>query len=77
MIFNLAACYLTLLTMIGALKTTHVARLVIDGSHRDQKKRSIFDMKEMFDPMLQLLSRPEFKGRYNSKKLTALQILVF
>jgi protein CMS1 len=50
---------------------------VIDASHIDQKKRGIFDMKEVFFPLLQLLSRPEFKDRYSTKDTSGLQILVF
>jgi protein CMS1 len=39
-----------------AMKTRDLKRIVIDGSHLDQKKRSIFDMKELLEPLLKLLS---------------------
>ena len=57
-----------------ALKTSNLKRIVIDGSHIDQKKRSIFDMKEIFVPLLDLLSRKKLKGKYEDGTL---QILVF
>ncbi|CRG82965.1 hypothetical protein PISL3812_00312 [Talaromyces islandicus] len=47
----------------GSLKTKDLKRIVVDGSHIDQKKRGIFDMKEMYFPLLQLLTRPEFRER--------------
>jgi protein CMS1 len=58
------------------LKTQDLERIVIDGSHIDQKKRGIFDMKEIFSPLLQLLNRAEFRERYGAKG-KGLQVLVF
>ncbi|KAH8703831.1 U3-containing 90S pre-ribosomal complex subunit-domain containing protein [Talaromyces proteolyticus] len=49
----------------GSLKTQELKRIVIDGSHIDQKKRGVFDMKEMFFPLLKLLTRAEFRDRYD------------
>lgn len=60
----------------GTLKTEKLERIVIDGSHIDQKKRGIFDMKEVYAPLLKLLTREEFKGRYGSKDKD-LKILVY
>ena len=51
-------------------------RIVIDGSHIDQKKRGIFDMKEVYAPLLKLLTREEFRERYGSKDKD-LKILVY
>jgi protein CMS1 len=51
-------------------------RIVVDGSHIDQKKRGIFDMKEMYFPLLKLLTRPEFRERYGSKE-QELKVLVY
>ena len=42
--------------MLGTLKTEKLERIVIDGSHIDQKKRGIFDMKEVYAPLLKLLT---------------------
>jgi protein CMS1 len=58
------------------LKTEGLVTIVIDGSHIDQKRRGIFDMKETHIPLMKLLARPELHGRYgtNSKKV---EILVF
>jgi protein CMS1 len=61
----------------GSLKTQELERIVIDGSHIDQKKRGIFDMQEMHFPLLQLLNRPEFRERYGVTKGKGLKILVF
>ena len=60
----------------GALKLDNLKNIVIDGSHIDQKKRGIFDMKETFRPMLQLLNREEIRARYG-KQEEKIQILVF
>jgi len=55
-----------------ALKTNNLRRIVVDGSHLDQKKRSIFSPKDTFTALLDLLSREDFKQRYGD-----LQVLVF
>ncbi|KAL1995496.1 hypothetical protein VTN49DRAFT_1683 [Thermomyces lanuginosus] len=61
----------------GSLKIDALERIVVDGSHIDQKKRGIFDMKETFFPLLQLLNRPEFRKRYGGPKGQALHVLVY
>lgn len=63
------------LTRPGSLKTKHLKRIVVDGSHIDQKKRGIFDMKEMYFPLLKLLTRPEFRERYGPEQ--DLKVLVY
>ncbi|GAD92199.1 hypothetical protein AOR_1_206084 [Paecilomyces variotii No. 5] len=60
----------------GALKLTEVKRIVIDASHIDQKQRGIFDMKEIYLPLLKLLTKPELRERYGAKK-DKIQILAF
>ncbi|KAB8236814.1 hypothetical protein ETB97_011323 [Aspergillus alliaceus] len=60
----------------GSLKLDELQRIVIDGSYVDQKQRGIFDMKETHLPLLQLLTRPEFRERYGTKE-KRIQILVF
>lgn len=60
----------------GALKLTEVKRIVIDASHIDQKQRGIFDMKEIYLPLLKLLTKPELRERYGAKK-AKIQILAF
>ncbi|KAJ5219876.1 Protein CMS1 [Penicillium chermesinum] len=60
----------------GDLKIDELQRIVIDGSHIDQKQRGIFDMKETHFPLLKLLTRPELRERYAAGK-NKTQILVF
>ncbi|OOQ90707.1 hypothetical protein PEBR_03324 [Penicillium brasilianum] len=60
----------------GSLKVDEIERIVIDGSHIDQKQRGIFDMKETHFPLLKLLTRPELRDRYGASK-KKVQILVF
>ena len=42
-------------------------RIVVDMSYIDQKKRGILDMKETFEPLVQLLTRTDLKNLYNKK----------
>ncbi|EMC98418.1 hypothetical protein BAUCODRAFT_32456 [Baudoinia panamericana UAMH 10762] len=51
----------------GALSSSHLERIVVDASHIDQKKRGILDMRETQAPLVQLLSRTEFKERYGAE----------
>ncbi|KAI9376259.1 U3-containing 90S pre-ribosomal complex subunit-domain containing protein [Aspergillus egyptiacus] len=60
----------------GSLKLDELKRIVIDGSYVDQKQRGIFDMKETHFPLLQLLTRSEFRERYGAKE-KKIEILVF
>lgn len=72
-------CRLTLLTsgsFSGDLKVDELERLVIDGSHIDQKQRGIFDMKDTHLPLLQLLTRHELRERYGAPR-KPVKILVF
>lgn len=57
-----------------ALKISNLKRIVIDGSYVDQKKRSLFDMREMFVPLLDFLSHQTLVQRYGDGTL---QVLVF
>ena len=41
-------------------------RIVVDASHIDQKKRGMLDMKETQAPLVQLLTRPSLKDRYEA-----------
>lgn len=50
----------------GSLKLDHLEQIVIDGSYVDQKKRGIFDMKEIYAPLLDFLLRPDLRARYTS-----------
>lgn len=61
---------------LGTLKLDELERIVIDGSHVDQKQRGIFDMKETHMPLLKLLTRPELRERYGGSK-KGVKILVF
>ena len=59
-----------------ALKTGNLKRIVLDGSYTDQKKRTIFDMKDLFQPLLQLLRRSEIARRYGNDE-NRLEIMVY
>ncbi|MCJ1383255.1 hypothetical protein MMC17_006368 [Xylographa soralifera] len=48
----------------GSLLADKLERIVVDMSHIDQKKRGILDMKETFEPLVQLLTRTEIRSRY-------------
>ncbi|EFR02544.1 hypothetical protein MGYG_05541 [Nannizzia gypsea CBS 118893] len=61
----------------GSLKLDSLKRIVVDGSYVDQKKRGIFDMKELHFPLMELLNRAELRDRYQSKKSDKVQIIVF
>ncbi|CAK1359250.1 hypotheticalsprotein [Cercospora beticola] len=50
----------------GALSAIKLDRIVVDASHIDQKKRGVLDMKELQIPLVNLLTRKEFKERYGS-----------
>jgi protein CMS1 len=46
----------------GALSTANLKQVVIDVSYIDQKKLGILDMKQLHEPLIQLLLREEFVG---------------
>jgi len=50
----------------GALSSKHLKRIIIDASHVNQKRQGILDMRETHLPLVQLLSRSEFRKRYES-----------
>ncbi|KAI0125074.1 U3-containing 90S pre-ribosomal complex subunit-domain containing protein [Xylariales sp. AK1849] len=60
----------------GALSLENLERVVVDASHIDQKKRTVFDMKEIAIPLTQWLTRKEFKERYTADN-KPLQLLFF
>ncbi|KAL2439229.1 Protein CMS1 [Exophiala dermatitidis] len=60
----------------GALKTRGIRRIVVDGSYRDQKKRTIFEMDELFRPLLTLLNSDEIRPRYVAAD-DRIELLVF
>ncbi|EXJ79466.1 hypothetical protein A1O3_08968 [Capronia epimyces CBS 606.96] len=59
----------------GALKPKGIRRIVVDGSYRDQKKRTIFEMNELFQPLMTLLNSDELRQRYGTDD--KIDILVF
>ncbi|KMQ47898.1 hypothetical protein HL42_1398 [Trichophyton rubrum] len=61
----------------GSLKLDSLKRIVVDGSYVDQKKRGIFDMKELHFPLMEFLNRAELRERYQSKKSDKVQIIVY
>lgn len=50
----------------GALSSNHLRSIVVDASHVDQKKRTIFDMRDSHLPLVKLLTRSEFRTRYEA-----------
>lgn len=58
-----------------ALKLDHLKRIVVDGSHVDQKKRGIFDMKDTLTPLLNFLGDEKMRSRYGAKE--KVEILVY
>lgn len=67
--------HMLIVDLLGTLNLEELERIVIDGSHVDQKQRGIFDMKDTHMPLLKLLTRPELRERYGVKK--GVKILVF
>ncbi|KAK6371371.1 Protein cms1 [Exophiala oligosperma] len=59
----------------GAIKPGSVRRIVVDGSYCDEKKRNIFGMRELFQPLQALLNLEAFRTRYSTQD--RLEILVF
>lgn len=59
----------------GAIKTKSIRRIIVDGSYRDQKKRTVFEMDELFRPLLALLNVEEIRQRYGAED--KIEILVF
>ena len=57
----------------GALRLDALQRVVVDGSYLDDKKRSIFSMKELLDPMLDLVLETDLRQRFDGEA----RILVF
>lgn len=54
---------LTTLLVTGALSTSNLALVVIDGSWSGPKKRTIFEMPEALTPSARFLARSGLKGR--------------
>ena len=60
----------------GALSAKNLKTIIVDASYVDQKKRGILDMRETQLPLVKLLSRPEFKERYEAES-ERLQLLFY
>ena len=60
----------------GVMKTENLKRIVIDASHLDQKRRSVFDMKELLDPLIKLLSKLHNSERLGSHE-NQTRVIVF
>lgn len=58
-----------------ALKTDRIQAIVVDGSYRDEKKRTIFEMDELFRPLMLLLNLDRLRQRYGAED--KIDILVF
>jgi len=57
-----------------ALKIDRLARIVIDGSYLDEKRRGFWNMVEVFRPMLELLKMDEIQERIQDG---GLEVMVF
>lgn len=58
--------WVTVLISVGALSLSALEQIVVDCSHIDQKKRGIFDMREVQEPLIALLNRSELKNCYGN-----------
>ncbi|KIV81223.1 hypothetical protein PV11_08650 [Exophiala sideris] len=58
-----------------ALRTDHLQMIVVDGSYRDEKKRTIFEMDDLFRPLMLLLNLDRLRQRYGAEGKA--NILVF
>ena len=58
-----------------ALDVSRLERIVIDGSYQDEKRRTIFSMRELFLPTLELLHRDSIRARLGAQG--GCQIMVF
>jgi protein CMS1 len=47
----------------GGMKTEHLKTVVVDGSYLDEKKRSIWDMGDVFGALLRMLHHEKVKAR--------------
>jgi protein CMS1 len=65
-----------MLTGADALSLEKLERVVIDGSHIDQKKRGILDMKETQVPLMHFLNLDGLKDQYGSAS-NRVDILVY
>lgn len=57
-----------------ALETRGLRRIVVDGSYGDEKKRTIFDMDELFRPLMALLNVPSIRQRYGGEDQVVLLV---
>jgi hypothetical protein len=59
-----------------AMKATDLRRIVVDGSHRDSKRSTIFTLGQVFQPLIALLNNKVIRPRYGSAE-DKIEILVF
>ena len=55
--------------------TGNLRRIVVDGSHQDDKRRTIFTMKQTFQPLIVMLNKKRVRSRYGAAN--KIEILVF
>ncbi|KAI9795474.1 MAG: hypothetical protein M1833_007004 [Piccolia ochrophora] len=66
-LLRLKVIYLYWLNLIAeALSLDALKRIIIDSSHMDVKSRSIFDIKDVYLPLITFLNRSGLKNRYGS-----------
>ena len=62
----------------GALSSKHLKSIIIDASYVNQKRQGILDIRETHLPLINLLSRSEFRKRYDgSDKDDRLKLLFY
>lgn len=55
MILALKASHTHFIPPLGALKLDHLEYIVLDGTYKDQKQRTLFDIPELKGDLLKLL----------------------
>ncbi|KIW79139.1 hypothetical protein Z517_08979 [Fonsecaea pedrosoi CBS 271.37] len=60
----------------GALKTHGLQRIVVDGSHHDEKRSNIFTIGQIFRPMVAFLNDDNIRQRYGAEQ-NKVDIIVF
>jgi protein CMS1 len=82
-LFDHGQCYIsctlrfTTNSIKGALSAGRLERIIIDASHIDQKKRGILDMKDTESPLIKLLTRANFKEKYNEDKMKKIELIFY
>ena len=60
----------------AALNTERLQRIVVDGSHRDEKRNTVFMLDQVFKPLVDLLNEDSIRSRYGASH-EKVDVLVF